>query len=271
MIRRALLGLMTGSPLGRRIGHAVYDNLGRKSARTQTLSTALFRNLRQIQALEGPLIDIPARGRIRILNAASSTGCEAYTLGAYLAERFADLDWRIDAFDISAEAVAKAKVGIYAASDMPDPVGDEALRIALRHFDRDGDVLTVRDAIRDRIRFSEGDALADDPTRQGPYDLVLGQNFMIHMPDDMAPKAFANLVAATARHGALFIHGIDLDLKTRLVKEHGLTPVDWRIPAIHDEDKVRRDAWPFYYWGLEPMEPDRPDALTRYASIFRKG
>ncbi len=270
MIRRVLLDMMTGTAAGRRVGHLVYDLYGRRTSRATSLSTALFRNILQLQALEEPLADLPARGRLRVLNAASSTGCEAYTLAGYLAERFPALDWSIQAFDISPDAVAHAQAGVYASTDLPHAMSDTVRIIAERLFEGQGDTLTVRDDIRARVTFAPGDAVTDDLAAKGPYDLVLGQNFMIHMNEAMAAQAFANLASAMAPHGALFVHGIDLDLRERLAARHGLAPVAWRIAEIHDEDSVRRNAWPFYYWGLEPLEPDHPRFAMRYSSIYRK-
>jgi SAM-dependent methyltransferase len=270
MIRKKLLDAALGTGVGRAVGHAVYNTFGRTRSRSQSLSTSFFRNIAQLRALEGPLADIPARGRIRILNAASSTGCEAFSLAGYLVDRFPALDWSIDALDISMEAVAMANAAVYPASGLPGAMDDDLARIANLLFIRNGDELGVDPRIRERIRFAHGDALSQEMGAGGPYDLVLGQNFMIHMAPDTAATAFANLVGAMRDDGALFIHGIDLDLKQGLVARHHLAPVDWRIAEIHDEDKVRRNAWPMYYWGLEPLDRAHPHFAARYASIYRK-
>jgi chemotaxis protein methyltransferase CheR len=270
MIRKTLLDAALGTGIGRAVGHAIYNTYGRTRSRSQSLSTSFFRNIAQLRALEGPLADIPARGRIRILNAASSTGCEAFSLGGYLADQFPDLDWSIDALDISPEAVAMANAAVYPASGLPAAMDDDLARVRDLLFIRSGAELGVNPAIRQRIRFAEGDALSAEMAAGGPYDIVLGQNFMIHMDPDRAASAFANLVSAMRDDGALFVHGVDLDLKQNLVARHGLAPVDWRIAEIHDEDHVRRNAWPFYYWGLEPLDRAHRQFATRYASIYRK-
>ena len=63
---------------------------------------------------------------------------------------------------------------------------------------------------------------------------------------------------------------MDLDTKAGLVTQHRLVPLDWNIAEIHDTDDMRRSAWPWYYWSLEPISRCRRDYLTRYSTIFLK-
>jgi hypothetical protein len=49
---------------------------------------------------------------------------------------------------------------------------------------------------RERNSFAFGDVLSEEFRRFRHYDLVLGQNFMIHMRNDSSKIALASLVAA---------------------------------------------------------------------------
>ena len=86
----------------RLIGRYIYDwQQRRHQLRTQSTSTKFFRNLQQLAALEGPLANLTKTGNLSVLVAGCSYGCEAYSLGGFLALRFPRLNWRITAVDIS--------------------------------------------------------------------------------------------------------------------------------------------------------------------------
>ena len=43
------------------------------------------------------------------------------------------------------------------------------------------------------------------------------------------------------------------------------------IREVHAGDDTLRGAWPFHYWGIEPLDEERPDWQLRYASVFQIG
>jgi len=238
---------------------------------TQSTTTKFFRNLQQLAALEGPLSNLTQAGSLSVLVAGCSYGCEAYSLGGFLALRFPRLNWRIDAVDISRDALEVAEAARYTSEHgLGLSENDVANQIEARLFDRSGDTWTVAPDVRERVSFAHGDVLSEEFQKFKNYDLVLGQNFMIHMNDASSEIALAALVAAARPGGALFLGGMDLDTKTVLVARHKLVPLDWNIAAIHDADDMRRTAWPWYYWSLEPINRRRRDYLARYSTIFRK-
>jgi len=266
-LNRAIFDL----PPMRVLGMFVHAWQSGRQMRTQSTATKLFRNVRQFQALEGPLAHLAAADRLRVLVAACSTGCEAYTLAGYLAARFPQLDWRIDAFDLSPDAVCVARRGQYAhlddaAYDETDLVG----RISRRLLERHHEGWVVAQRIRDRMSFEVADVLAPSMARRCDYDLVLGQNFMIHMLPEAAARALSALVGAARPGGALFLGGMDPTARVAALTAHRLRPVTWQLEAIHDADAMRRSAWPWYYWALEPINPHHPEHALRYSTIFTK-
>ena len=72
-------------------------------------------------------------------------------------------------------------------------------------FSRSGDEWMVVPDIRERVSFAYGDVLSAEFRQFKNYDLVLGQNFMIHMDKASAKTALASLVAAARSGGALFL------------------------------------------------------------------
>ncbi|MCM8611057.1 CheR family methyltransferase [Accumulibacter sp.] len=253
------------------LGRSIHSRRLAREPRGQSTATRFFRNIRQLDALQGPLRELVAGGdTCRILVAGCSFGCEAYSLAAYLAVEFPALDWTIDAFDIAHEAVAVAQRAVYGSKyGLADPLRGEARRYAARLLEPCGEAWGIAPDIRQRVRVSHGDLLASDFSAAAGYDMVFAQNFLLHMDDATAAEAFARAVGATRPGGALFVAGMNLDAKLALVTSHRLIPVDWEIEAIHNSDQMRRSAWPWGYWTLEPIDAARPDFIRRYSTIFR--
>jgi SAM-dependent methyltransferase len=266
-VNRLVFDLPPAWPIGRHIYAA------RRSRQTPAQSTAtkFFRNLDQLTAFEGPLRALAAQSSMRVLVAGCSMGCEAFTLAAYLSERFPGLDWRIEASDISKEALHIAKGGVYGPEHgLGGSLSTLATALERRLFVRDGKRWRVLDEMRARVAFAYDDVLAGSFPPRTDYDVVFGQNFMIHMSAADEAEAFAHLVAAARPGGALFVSGMNLDRRPGLVRAHRLSPVDWSLSAIHDADDMRRSAWPWHYWSLEPIDRTAKPFLERYATIFVK-
>ncbi len=253
------------------VGSYIYNWQRRRQLRTQSTTTKFFRNLQQLTALEGPLSELTTTGNLSILVAGCSYGCEAYTLGGLLALRFPHLNWRINAVDISCEALEVAGAARYTSEyGIGSDGSDLAQRIEARLLNRSGDAWTIVTDIRERVSFAYADVLSPQFHQFKNYDLVLGQNFMIHMNEASAEIALASLVAAARSGGVLFLGGMDLEMKTSLLTAHKLVPLDWNIIRIHEEDDMRRSTWPWNYWSLEPIRSHDRNYLTRYSTIFLK-
>jgi SAM-dependent methyltransferase len=258
------------SPAGLPLGRLIYKGVSRTRPRSQSLATTFFRNIRQLGIFEGPLADVLRGPSPRILVAACSIGCEAWTLAGYLKHRVGLTNFSLLALDIDAEAVASTQAGVYGDRHMPGEVARELAGDLIDvMFTRDGEEWRIRDDLRRHVSVQQGDVLSPAFAALGQFDLVLGQNFMIHMGEAMARQAFAALAARVRSGGAMFAAGVDLDLRTKEAKRLGLTPVDWRVEAIHEEDHVRRGAWPFTYWSLEPYDRKVGDPVRRYATVYR--
>ena len=268
LLNRALFDLPPARPVGR----AIYAGKRQSQTPAQSTATKFFRNLEQLAAFEGPLRHLAEADQARILVAGCSKGCEAYSLAAFLAEKFPALDWRMDANDISEEALAIAREGRYGVKHgLGEQLAPLPQTLSARLFSTSTDgVWTICEDIAERVTFNHADVLSPDFSCFRNYDIVFGQNFMIHMSEGDAANAFAALTAALRSGGALFAGGMDLDQRPRLVEAHGLEPVNWNIAAIHDADDMRRSAWPWDYWSLEPLNASAPDYLNRYATIFVK-
>jgi hypothetical protein len=86
-----------------------------------------------------------------------------------------------------------------------------------------------------------------------------------------AERCLRNLAQLVSRDGHLFVSGVDLDVRTKVVLDLGWKPVTELVDEIHDGDPLVRADWPWQWWGLEPLDRRRRDWQTRYASAFHVG
>jgi chemotaxis methyl-accepting protein methylase len=127
--------------------------------------------------------------------------------------------------DISADSVARAEAGRYMPQgvELTRPLDVDTLASL---FDRDGDELVVKSALQQNIRWLVGDAV--DPGLAGSLglqDVVLANNFLIHMNDREAASCMAN-VARLLRPGGLFVcRGVALPVRETVVQQLGFKPL----------------------------------------------
>ena len=263
--------LFTMKPM-RPIGRLIYALSSRFEPPAQATATQFFRNLEQLAVLDGPLAPLLENGPIRVLVAGCSKGCEAFTVAGYLRHRYPELDFTVDANDIRKDVLAIANEGIYGAQhglgQNLGPLG-ESLRAGM--FERSDANWSIVADLRGRVRFERADVLSPQFASYCDYDLVFGQNFMMHMSPEDEARAFSHLVAAARPGGALFVGGMHLDHRVTLARGHGLEPLDWNVAAIHEGDSMIRAGWPWRYWSLGPIDINAPDYLDRYATVFVKG
>jgi len=213
---------------------------------------------------------VTAEQPLEIAVFACCSGEEAYTLAYALATRAPGLPVRIRGYDIVPEVVAQAKAGSYTREHVySSPFASDELVAGL--FDVRGDTLTVKPQFSSLVSFDIGDIT--DAVAMGRLqrsDLVFAQNVLFHLPRPVAKRAFDNLVTVLRPGGALFVNGMDTDMRAKLSKEHGLEPVTQRIEEIHEDARVDRGAhWANSYWGREPLKRSG-DWVRKYCTIYSK-
>jgi SAM-dependent methyltransferase len=137
-------------------------------------------------------------------------------------------------------------------------------------FDDDGHQLAIKPWLRENIIWQVGDVT--DPgliNLLGPQDMVFANNLLCHMYPADAEKCLRNIIKMVNPGGYLFVSGIDLDVRTKVVRALRLEPVIDLIEDIHNGDLTLITDWPFKYWGLEPFTMRRHDWRIRYSSVFR--
>jgi len=280
LARRALNFLKVGIlyniilyPYGRWRHRALLRQANRSQAHTYT---CFYRSPLQLEALAGPVIQyLTAGGRkldkLRILVFACSNGAEAYTLAAVLMKVCPQMDFHIEASDLHEEMVNKARNGIYLRDEvLCSEYASEEFVADL--FDRSGENFIVKPEIRSKVSFSCVNLVSSRLSQRfEPADIVFAQNVLFHLDPAAARAAFVNIVGLLKERAALFVEGMDLDLKIALTQEFRLKPISYKCRQIYEQSRTHISlAWWNYYYGAEPYSIMRSDPMRRYGSIFMK-
>jgi hypothetical protein len=247
----------------------------RRESRPDRTFTRFLRTPSQYVALCGPVVAfLDAEGKLdhlRITVAGCANGAEPYTIASVLRHERADLDSTIVAFDAQASMVERARTGLYDRDEIwTDHPIDEGF--VAWTFEVEGGRFRVRPEIADGVRLEVADL--NDPTlseRLGKADVVFAQNLLLNKKRAVVPRMFGRIGCLAKPRAVFFLDGMDLDLRVRLTRRSGMRPLDFRIPEIHEEVRsIRASGWPWHYWGVEPLQPDRRDWKRRYATIFTR-
>jgi SAM-dependent methyltransferase len=204
---------------------------------------------------------------LKIVVLGCSTGAELYS--ALWIIRKAQPDLRVSAvgIDISETCIKKSIAGVYQIGT--GEVAGITDNTYEQLFTRQGDDLRVQDWLREGVAWKVISACSATLRSEfGLQDVVMANNFLCHMPDPCAEDCLRNIAKLVVPGGYLFVWGIDLDLRTRVVRDLGLTPVTSKIEEIYAADQRAIEVWPLKYWGIEPLDKRRPDWTLRYATIF---
>lgn len=205
---------------------------------------------------------------LRIVVMGCSNGAEAFSIASVLSKKYPSLDFAIDAYDLSDAMIAQAKSARF-PRDQVVTVHPPSNDFVTSTFDADAEEYIVKPAIARRVCFGVADLFdASVMQRIGTADIVFAQNVLINFPRPRAREAFQHVLRLLKPRAALFIDGMDVDLREELTRAAGLHPLDYKIREIHDDARViRGEVWPWVYWGLEPFAEQR-DWRERYATIY---
>jgi SAM-dependent methyltransferase len=256
----------------RDLGHLIHRVVRKYGDRSQSIGTYFLRNNPLIETVTEQVKNLHPDGSMRLAIIGCSTGAEVYSVVWMIRSVFPSLPFVPIAMDISASAVEKARSGCYRMGT-PELRKELPNEILQQIFDQDGEDLRVKPWISEGIQWMVADAT--DPglvSLLGQQDVVLANNFLVHMRPPEARQCMTNLLRLL-RPGGLFVcRGVDLDVRESVLQGSGLEPVTTRIEEIHNADPTI-DApkdWPWKYWGLEPLDRARRNWAFRYAAIFRE-
>jgi two-component system CheB/CheR fusion protein len=187
----------------------------------------------------------PTGALIRVWVPGCSTGEEAYSLAILLQERTEELkqSFKLQVFatDIDRRAIECARAGIYPASI----AGDVSPERLARFFSQepDGSAYRIQKNIRDRVIFSEQDAIKDPPFSK--LDLISCRNLLIYMGGGLQKKLFPLFHYALNPDGILFLGtsetvGEFVDLFATLDRKSKLYQRREEVPGAHRTGLLHR-------------------------------
>lgn len=213
---------------------------------------------------------------LRIAVFGCSNGAEVYSIVWTIRSARPGLKVIVHAADISREILKIAEDGRYSleANELVHSEIFERLTEAeMREmFDAEDGQVRIKSWIKKGINFLVADAGNPELAELiGPQDIVVANRFLCHMAPPDAERSLRNLAQLVEPGGYLFVSGIDLDIRTKVARDLGWTPVPDLIEEIHNGDPSLRRDWPWKWWGLEPFTRTRSDWRIRYASVFKLG
>jgi chemotaxis protein methyltransferase CheR len=244
---------------------------------TTVQETYFFREREQLEAIDWH--GLAARsGVIRIWDTACATGEEAYTLALLATEAFgAEPPVRIVATDISAEALARARVGEYGAR----AVREVGAPLRKRYFEtRPGDSFRVGDRLRRLVSFSRHNLVRDPvpPAGHEPFDLIVCRNVLIYFGPEIVVRLMQALDGALRPGGAVLLGAADVLCVTapRLGRQPVVPPAKprrrapaARRPAPAPTPPAPLDAEEFFLRGVVELESERLDtAIAAFRSAL---
>lgn len=171
--------------------------------------TGFFRDPESFRALKARILPVLTESladntTFRVWVPGCSTGEEVYSLAIILREHFDDsvrrMDLQIFGTDIDADAIERAREGLYPAGIAED-VGPERLK---RFFSREGDFYRIRKEIRDCAVFSVQNILKDPPFSK--LHMLCCRNLLIYL-ETRTQKKILPLFHYTLRPDGLLILG----------------------------------------------------------------
>jgi chemotaxis protein methyltransferase CheR len=172
---------------------------GRLPVMVTNNETYFFRETHQFDILISHIIPdrrTSLQGRpLRVLSAGCSSGEEPYSLAITLHNAglaLAGVTWDIDACDLNAERIARAREGVYEETSLR-ACDAESRR---RYFTQEEKRFRLRERYRAGVRFFPVNLLASNGTLGwGTYDAILCRNLLIYMSD----AAFDSMINLFAR------------------------------------------------------------------------
>ncbi|GAB6099601.1 protein-glutamate O-methyltransferase CheR [Halanaerocella petrolearia] len=165
-------------------------------------TTEFFRNPDNYKYLQEEILPqlLDKHNRIKIWSAASSIGCEAYTVAIILDQLGIDPNrYQIKATDIDLGALSKARQGEYKANNLKKV--DSA--IINKYFTKEDNIYKINPKIKKQVKFKKLNLLEDK--YDSNINLILCRNVFIYFTKEIKEKLTKNLSQALSNDGILFL------------------------------------------------------------------
>ena len=142
------------------------------------------------------------RGRLlRVLSIPCSTGEEPYSIAMAFMDAGIPKDrFQIDGFDISEEALIKARRGEYG----PGSFRGKDLEFRDQYFKPKDPGYLLLDHVKERVRFKAGNVLKNRFAAGSPFDVIFCRNLMIYMSPEARNQTLETISGLLAETGVFF-------------------------------------------------------------------
>lgn len=149
------------------------------------------------------LAAMPGRSPVRLLSVPCASGEEPFSIAmALLDAGLPPTGFRIDAFDVSRRAIARANAGRYSANAFRN--ADSSFRSRWFRDEQGSAVLDER--VRQRVNMRWGNIFAPSFAADlGPYDVIFCRNLLIYLTDDARRRVGATLSSLLSADGLLLV------------------------------------------------------------------
>jgi chemotaxis protein methyltransferase CheR len=167
--------------------------------------TYFFRESAHFKLLADLLPDFTKLNRpVQICSAASSIGCEAYSIAMlidYYSKRGLPIDFSIDAFDVNNEAVETAKNACYTANSFRND-GSDWKHILDSYLESEKSEFVVKQNIKRKVRFFSHNIMTP---LERQYDIIFFNNALIYFSSGNRLTVLNNLSNSLLNGGLLFL------------------------------------------------------------------
>lgn len=189
--------------------------------------TEFCRTPGKFQELEEKVLPalLAQRRQLRVWSAGCSTGAEPYSVAIILRDLTPAVRHHILATDIDATMLARAREGLYTATELKNL---SPARLARYFQPRDGGY-AINEEIKQRVDFQRHDLLRDP--YGGDYDLILCRNVVIYFTEEAKEQLYRRFFQALRPGGVLFVGGTECILNYREIGFAAYLPFFYRRPA----------------------------------------
>jgi chemotaxis protein methyltransferase WspC len=156
----------------------------------------------------------PSNIQLRLLSMPCCSGEEPYSMAmALLDAGFPAARLRVDAIDISEQALAKARRGLYSSNSFRG----HDLHFRERHFESIAGKWQLSEVVRKHVRFEWGNVLALDMLKgEAVYDAIFCRNLLIYFDEDTQVRAVGVLSSLLRAEGVIFVGPAETGLMLNL-------------------------------------------------------
>lgn len=267
---------LKNSPFWNALRHLKHSLIIRFAKRENRVYTRFNRFPSQFRALVEKVIPQIRPGAIgaetaplEIVVFACCSGAEVFSLSYILKKHYPQLRFRIRGYDIVESVIQQARAGVFKREDVfQGPYATE--EFVASTFDVVDGQYQVKQAIAAPTSFAVG-SLLDKQLMDSlaGADIVVAQNVLFHLPRPQARVAFGYLHDMLKPGGAMFVNGMDIDMRVSLTKKLKMEPLDFLVEEIHQDASIDRGGgWAGAYWGRRPFSRASRDWLRKYGTIY---